>query len=63
MNQELYRRIMSGKIVEVSYLDVLHLVNDLNLLRINTLSIQQSAEPDIYYVKVDELTSQAYVNR
>jgi hypothetical protein len=54
---------MSGKIVEVDYLDVLHLVNDLNLLGINTISIQQSAEPDIYYVKVDELTARTYNER
>ena len=60
MNKEMYNKLMSGEITEVFYLDLLYLINDLNLYHINTLSIQQSAEPDIYYCKVDEHTIKAF---
>ena len=51
-------RLLNGKIIDVSYNELIPIIKNINLMGINTLMIQQS--DDGYYIKVDDITVEYY---
>ena len=51
-------RLLNGKIVDISYNELIPIIKNINFMGINTLMIQQS--DDGYYIKVDDKTVEYY---
>lgn len=62
-SEQRYWNLLSGKTYKCTKLDIENLIILMNNeLNINTLMIQKSGR-DTYYIKVDELTKQYYLER